>query len=255
MYMEPEQQPPGGPDDRLGAFRRAVAHDTLSLALLHNAELSGEMIGRLQAEAFPQGLQLELVSERGREAAEMLREGIRLIGEDPADEAIDELAADYAAIYLTHALRASPCESVWIDDEGLAMQEPMFQVRDYYQRHGLAVQDWRKRSDDHLVLQLQFVSHLFQGGAPLEEAARFLDEHLLRWVSDFAARVAGRCGTPFYAGLGAFTAAYLEELRDLVAELLDQARPSAEEIERRMKPRPEVALPEPKFVPGGSASW
>ena len=51
----------------------------------------------------------------------------------------DDLDADFAGIYLTHALRASPCESVWLDEENLMMQGPSFAVRDCYRRHGLSV--------------------------------------------------------------------------------------------------------------------
>lgn len=52
---------------------------------------------------------------------------------------VDELAADYAAIYLTHALRASPHESVWRDDDHLMLQGPTFAVRAFYRRHGVQV--------------------------------------------------------------------------------------------------------------------
>jgi len=135
------------------------------------------------------------------------------------------------------------------------MQEPMFQIRAIYRRYGLAVQDWRIRSDDHLVLQLQFVSHLMENGVGIREVARFLDEHLLRWLPDFATRVASRCATPFYAGLSAFTATYMEEVRDSLVEILGEPRPTAEEIDQRMRPVHTAPLPEPKYAPGSAPSW
>ena len=245
------------PQDALPAFRAAVAHDTLALAVLHNEELTAEMITRLRTGRFPLDLCLNLVSEHGTETIRLLQAGIESIGDTVDQETLDELAADYAAIYLTHSLHASPYESVWLDEEGLAMQEPMFQIREAYERHGLSVHDWRHRSDDHLVLQLQFVSHMLENAAPFEEIATFLDEHLLRWLPDFGSRVAARCATPCYAGLAAFTAAYMDEVRDLLAEVLDQPRPSREEVEQRLKQAQtsEVALPDPKFVPGAAPSW
>lgn len=241
--------------DPLAAFRSAVSDDMLALAILHNEELSGPLIAQLSAEEFPQSLQLPLISDSGRDATQLLQRGISVLGDAPDAEMLDELAADYTAIYLTHALHASPYESVWIDEEGLAMQEPMFQIRAVYKRHGLAAQDWRKRSDDHLVLQIQFVAHLLASDGELHEAAQFLDEHLLRWLPDFGARVAARSATPFYAGLCAFTAAYMEELRDLMAEILAEPRPTREEIDRRMKPVNTVTLPQPTFAPGSAPSW
>ena len=243
--------------DAVATLRGALAHDLLALAVLHNEELSKQMVARLREGGFPRDLRLNLVSERGREATDLMRAGIEAIGDTPDQETLDELAADYAAIYLTHGLHASPYESVWIDEEGLAMQEPMFQIRALYERHGLAVPDWRQRSDDHLVVQLQFVSQLFDNGADLGEIATLLDEHLLRWLPEFAARVAARCATPFFAGLCIFTAAYVDEMRDLLADVLGEPRPTAEEIERRLKPKSvdTVPLPEPKFLPGTAPSW
>jgi len=173
----------------------------------------------------------------------------------------DELAADYASIYLTHAYRASPSESVWVDEEHLERQESMFEVRACYSRYGLGAADWRKRADDHLVLQLQFLAHVFGREQPqqgLATAARFMDEHLLRWLTPFAQRVAGRCATPFYAGVTLLTASYCEELRDLLAALLEAPRPTQEEIGARMRRTrldrtPAVPV---TFVPGaGGPSW
>jgi putative dimethyl sulfoxide reductase chaperone len=74
--------------------------------------------------------------------------------EDLSPRTINELAADYAAIYLNNSLGAWPCESVWLDDDHLACQQPMFELRKIYAAAGFKVADWRNRFDDHLVLQL-----------------------------------------------------------------------------------------------------
>ncbi|MCG8072659.1 MAG: dehydrogenase, partial [Candidatus Thiodiazotropha taylori] len=67
------------------------------------------------------------------------------------------------------------------------------------------------------------------------EVARFMDEHLLRWLGQFSSRVAHRSATPYYSGIALLTGAYCEELRDLIATLTNLPRPSAEEIDERMK--------------------
>jgi TorA maturation chaperone TorD len=136
------------------------------------------------------------------------------------------------------------------------MQAPMFQVREIYRRHGLGVADWRKRSEDHLVVELLFVARLLQNAQAdsLGEAARFMDEHLLRWLPQFGERVAKRCATPFYAAAAWLTAAYCDELRDCLAEIMGEPRPSAEEIEARMRPKAAQTVPV-KFVPGVAPSW
>ena len=258
MFTEDKQPRPDHDGDRWGKLRSAVAHDLLALAVLHNRELDADLVGELRSTRFPDGLRLQLCSTQGKQAADLVRRSIEGLPPGLDRATLDELAADYADIYLTHALGASPCESVWLDEEGLAMQEPMFQVRAYYRRHGLNVQDWRRRSDDHLVHELQFLSLLFvrRGDRDqLVEAARFMDEHLLRWLPDFAARVASRCTTPFYGGLAMLSMAYTEELRELLVEVVGEPRPTIEEIKERMKPRASVEVPPPAYVPGMGPTW
>ncbi|MET0001605.1 MAG: hypothetical protein ABW125_19590, partial [Candidatus Thiodiazotropha lotti] len=51
----------------------------------------------------------------------------------------------------------------------------------------------------------------------------------------FTSRVVHRSATPYYSGIALLTGAYCEELRDLIATITNLPRPSAEEIEERMK--------------------
>ena len=248
---------PGEPLDR---WREAIATDLCELAVLHDCELDADLVDALHSASFPRGLGLRLDGGPGRDAVDLLAAGLQALPLRPDQRTLDDLAADYAAIYLTYNLRASPFESVWTDPEALTLQESTFQVRDWYRRYGLVAEDWRLRADDHLVCQLQFVAHLLRVDEGQDEAlsaaARFLDEHLLRWVDGFAMRVVSRCATPFYAGLASLTAAYLHEFRDLLARLTREPRPTAEEIEERMCPKTALAVDVPvPHVPGAGPSW
>jgi TorA maturation chaperone TorD len=241
----------------LQEFRAAAAQDLADLAALHDREVDAATLERLRAAAGEGLLRVRLVNEDGRAALFLLGEALAGLPAVIDGALTDELAADYADIYLTYGLRAAPNESVWLDDDNLAMQAPMFEVRALYQRHGLQVPDWRRRADDHLVHELQFLAHLLDPGSgeTLGEAAAFLDEHLLLWAPDFSARVAQRCATPFYAGLAAVTAAYLDELRELLERILGQPRTPREEIEeRRRRAREPDPAPAP-FVPGSAPGW
>ncbi len=190
-------------------------------------------------------------------AAELTREQVH------SDTLRDELACDFADIYLHGKFHSSPQESVWLDDEELVCQQPMFEVREWYARHGLEVPNWRIMADDHLVNQLLFVAFLLEKATTesnpqlLAEAARFLDEHLLRWLLPFAQRVAQRCATAFYAELAQETAVYVEHTRDLLAETLGVPRLSHEEIEAQLRAQQLTASrPQPvKFYPGVAPSW
>ena len=238
-------------------FRTAAAQDLTDLAALHDREVDAAALDRLRAAVEPGLLRLRLVNEDGRAALFLFGEALAGLPGVIDDALADALAADYADIYLTYGLRASPNESVWLDEDNLAMQAPMFEVRALYQRHGLQVPNWRQRADDHLVHELQFLAHLLDPdtGDTLGEAAAFLDEHLLLWLPDFAARVAQRCATPFYAGLAAVTTAYLDELRELLERILGEPRTPREAIEERRRRARESDPAPAAFVPGSAPTW
>jgi len=255
----PEDDPDSG--GLLKQFRIAVAADLITLASLHHAEVDDVLLIDLDVQGFPDTLGLKLTQPTSMEASSIMRQALEALSAPLHAEQLDELAADYAAIYLNHDYNASPYESVWLDEENLVMQAPMFQVREFYRRHGLGVADWRNRADDHLVIELLFIARLLQSALmqhdqanALGDAARFMDEHLLRWLPRFGERVAKRCVTPFYAAAGWLTSAYCEELRDTLADFLGEPRPSAEEIEARMRPQTVQTAPL-KYVPGAAPSW
>lgn len=241
------------------SLREAVAGDLRTLAALHDAEPDRAMLEELRQAPLQDWLGLRLESDGARAAAGVLDAALTALPRPVDHQSIDELAVDYANIYLTYGYRAAPTESVWLDRENLERQEPMFDIRDWYRHYGLAAEDWCRRTDDHLVLQLVFLAHLFeleQAPEALRDAARFMDRHLLRWIGDFAERVAGRCRTPYFAGLALTTAAYLDELREVLVEVVGEPR-HRESDEARGKggqaaPERDGAVP---YLPGATPGW
>ncbi len=245
----------------LATFCSAVAEDIGLLAKLHRTELDNEAFNDLKEVNFPKRLGLNLNGEKASAVIEHLAKEIEAWPESGREALMNDLAADYAAMYLNKSYGVSPHESVWLDDDGLVMQEPMFEVREIYQRHGLEAADWHLLADDHLVNELEFIAYLMaraaEGqGTVLQEIASFLDIHLLRWLGQFAERAAPRCGTGFYAGLVLLTDLYCEELRDLLALILEEPRPTDEEIIELTKKTEEIPIAAPaQYVPGASESW
>lgn len=231
-----------------------VAEDIQLLAILHDREPDGVLIKELQEMNFPSVLSLALDSGPGLESVALMEHALSTLPADIKQPDLDELAADYASIYLNHAIAASPEESVWLDEDSLMCQESMFQVRSWYASYGLGIPDWRLRPDDHLVYQLQFIAWLLSENESLktiEDLATFMDEHLLRWLGNFAERVIARCETPYFAGVAAITAAYCEIFRDILADILEQPRPSREEVEQRMQlNKSERETESVRFMPG-----
>ncbi len=237
------------------AVLRENARDDLALlARLHHSELDKQALDDLRTADFASLFALLPEDDAATQACSVVDRGWKVM--DDGDEArlLDELAADFAATYLTYQHRVSPTESVWLDDDNLERQEPMIKVRQWYARFGAAAPDWRKTPDDHIALQLAFLSHIMTlrdetgaYAASLEGAARFLDEHLLRWIDDFAAAAASRCDTPFYAGLAMFTRAWIRAFREGLTRVTGLEEPPEEE-KPETTPAPEAA--EAPFVPG-----
>jgi len=239
--------------DELSAFRENVAEDLQVLATLHDHEPNSELLNELRKLDFPIGMTLSMDSKSAMEASTMMRQGILSFCSGAEQITLDDLAADYTAIYLNHGYGVSPAESVWLDEYHLMCQESMFQVRTWYKDYGLEIPNWRIRPDDHLVYQLQFIACLLtydNKPETLQKVATFMDEHLLRWLGKFASGVISRCDTLYFAGLATLTTTYCEELRDLLAIILQQSRPTEEEIEKRMQGN-KAPLEEPlKYMPG-----
>ncbi|MDX2505618.1 MAG: molecular chaperone TorD family protein [Gammaproteobacteria bacterium] len=224
------------------------------LTTLHDREPDVALLQEIKTIDFPFCLTIILDSGPGSDAIYLLQESIEKLSDDVDESTLDDLAADYASIYLNHNISASPEESVCLDEDSLVSQQSMFDVRTWHEAYGLEIPNWRIRPDDHLVYELQFIAHLLEkvySRETLDQAAIFMDEHLLRWLGNFGERVLKRCDTQYFAGVAALTAAYCEELRDIFAELLGQPRPSREEIEERMKPKQVQAEETPvQFMPG-----
>ena len=238
----------------------AMAADLELLALLHDREISKEQTDILADYRFSEGLGLQLNHEKASLVIKSLDECLEQLITADGSGLLDELACDYAAIYLNHTYRASPLESVWIDDENLVCQDAMFDVRETYKKYGMSAENWRIRSDDHLVCQMQFFSTVMRNSEPdmtvLRDLADFYDEHLFRWLNRFSQRVSERCRLSFYASLGELTELYFESMRDCFAEILAEPRPDREAIEKRITQR--KALPEAvvmQYMPGHSPSW
>lgn len=232
----------------------ALADDLEQLIRLHDRELDDAVLDALRANGFPNGLALPPEGEAGRMAygnmADALSEALSL----------DELAADFAAIYLNNSLGASPYESVWLSDDHLACAAPMFELRDLYAAAGLQVADWRNRFDDHFVLQLQYLRHvLIDPGCDLRSAAGFIDEHIGYWFPDFAQRVSMHCDTRFYAALVELTHVWLIRFRRLLEEVYDLPIPSREQMAERINRKlvlDKAEVAPIRFMPGASGpSW
>lgn len=236
-------------------FAAAVASDLEMLACLHDREPSAAIVGALQKAPLADQMALVLGSEPALAALAAFALAVDELPSPVDEAALDELAAAYADVYLRYTYRAAPEESVWLNEEGLLRQEPMFAAREFYRRNSLVATDWAGRPDDHLVVELRFLARLMSGAKDAQafaEAARFLDQHLLRWVKRFGVRLVQASAPNWYAALGLLTASYLEELRDHLTALSGLERPRDEPERKKTHAAKE---PPAGYIPGVAPSW
>jgi len=230
-----------------------VADDLVLLARLHDSEPDPSVLELLRRRPVAECLALRLTSPAAATGLDLIDAFLAGMPEPVDARTRDDLAADFAAIYLTCARRASPTESYWRSEDHLERQEPMFAVRRWYAHHGLMASDWRKRADDHLVLELEFVAALLRDGreVALRDAARFMDRHLLAWAPEFFATVIVRADTAFYSGLARLTGAHLDAVRDLLQAVTAEARAAPSPV-----PRASDGASAPRaFLPGQAPGW
>ncbi|MBK9079552.1 MAG: molecular chaperone TorD family protein [Hyphomicrobium sp.] len=241
------------------ALLAAAGDDMALLAELHDREPTAQVLTALRAYPLEMALGLALVSPEAAAALRAMREAIAEMP-DPIDAAmLDDLAAGFADVYLRFSFRVSPAESVWLTEEGLERQGPMFALREIYRKHNLKVVEPKGLPDDHLVIQLRFAARWLKSAKTREDAveiADFLDQHLLRWIRRFAGRLTTAGASDFYVALALVTATYLDELREHLTTLTGVARKVVvEEPAAAPAARKKASVEDRPYVPGIAPSW
>jgi TorA maturation chaperone TorD len=237
-----------------------IGDDLALLARLHDREIDADLIASLRAWPVADWFALTLTGEEFEQAARLLEEALSRAPDPMTREALDEMAAEYAAIYLNHTYRISACESFWMGEDGLERQDAMFAARRCYARLGFLAPNWRLRADDHIAYELAFLAKAARRlGDPevAREIAQFMREHPLAWVPAFAGRVARRSLSPFYAGTALLTASYLMNLGQLLQRYygiemtpVERKQPSTPGLQG-----PTCADPPPRYAPGLGPGW
>ncbi len=136
-----------------------------------------------------------------------------------SEDSLQDLKSDYTRLFIGMGkVLAPPWESVYFSEERLVFQEQTLQVRNWYRRFGLESESIYKEPDDHIGLEMSFVSYLsslalkaLEEGDDqkylelIEAQHQFLSEHLLKWGPYWCGLVLENCRTDFYKGLAYLT--------------------------------------------------
>jgi len=158
-------------------------------------------------------------------------EGVRLLTEyqesfkkGDIHKNLDELKWDYFRMFIGAGMpEAPPWESYYRTEEGIIFSEYTLAVRAQYERFGLVSENKGHEPEDHIGLELEFMSFLCdrwqellrkgdgkQAAAVLNDQKTFMDEHLLPWVPIFCRKVVNAAEIPFFKGAARLTQAFLE---------------------------------------------
>jgi TorA maturation chaperone TorD len=153
-----------------------------------------------------------LLSEDTTISLQGLKDAIRKIDTD-SDGELKDLLWDYTRLFIgPYKLPCPPWESVYTSPKRLMMQEAAAEVQNIYRGAGLIINS-KDIMPDHIGTELNFLSILLQrintdgGGATnyIKIAEKFLNEHLLKWVTQFTLDMEEAAASPLYKTLAHLT--------------------------------------------------
>ena len=130
-----------------------------------------------------------------------------------SEEEVENLLGEYTRLFIgPYKLPCPPWESVYTSPTRLMMQEPAQEVARIYNELGLTVDDPGVMPDS-IGAELNFLANLFriiseEDGKKADYInlmARFVNEHLLKWVPQFARDMEEASDTLFYKALARTT--------------------------------------------------
>jgi TorA maturation chaperone TorD len=218
-----------GTDDPEALARTAVERSNLYrfVAAVFREELSPRLLEQLRSVPFREAL-----AEAGVRLDERFRDG-------PEEALLEDLAVEYAYLFLGPGKHVSPHESVHAEGgSGALWGRETSRVKSFIEAAGFAYDAAFRGIPDHISVELEFVAEV----AVIEAAAwrrkdvakafnclqyekDFLADHLGRWAFAFCAEVVERAELPFYREIAQLTAAFLEAERDEIARRLEVAAP------------------------------
>jgi TorA maturation chaperone TorD len=212
------------------------------LARVYGVELTKESLKEL---AEKRSLWLRLAEDPQVQGTEMA-EGLRTLAEFSskleklrAEDVLLELAAEYAGLFLgVRQMPPHPSESVYSSKDHLIMQKARDDVLKIYRDMGLEKVSKFTEPEDHIALELQFMSYLSgKTGEALKNkdhvaAERylkvqrdFLNQHLGKWVPELVTDIKRGARREFYAAIAKITEGYVKNDEEVVLEMIDSLPP------------------------------
>lgn len=146
-------------------------------------------------------------------------------------DSIEALKRDHLYLYvgIGRAL-AQPYESPYLSDEGLVFDKQTFEVREAYAQFGFRAPNFNRDPDDHIGLEIAFISNLAKRYAEQAESdpeaaqqtlgamRKFFFEHLTMFAYDVIEATRKNAKTATYQALADFTKGFINAVTSLVED-------------------------------------
>jgi len=185
------------------------------LAAVYRQELTSELLQQMKDHHFQ-----EVLSSLGVK----LNNGFF---QNSEKELLENLAVEYARLFIGPGKHISPHESVHHKKEGVQSGqlwgELATQVKNIIKSSGLEYESEYTGMPDHISVELEFMQRVVQHEAQAWEAdddetallclkneINFVDDHLLGWIPDFCEKVIETAEMPFYREMARLTRSFIE---------------------------------------------
>jgi len=145
----------------------------------------------------------------------------------PEKELLEELAVEYAWLFVGPGRHVSPHESVHHEKDnsrwGQLWGDATVEVKKFIETTGLQYQEDYSGLPDHISVELEFMQQLTAREEQTWEDAdtegavycrniqkKFIEEHLVPWIPVFCEKVIQRAELPFYKEIAALTRKFIE---------------------------------------------
>jgi TorA maturation chaperone TorD len=136
------------------------------------------------------------------------------------------LAEDYFRLFAVAGLSLAPAyESIYLK-KSRATEISSEKVTDFYDSYGWESRSRGKIADDHLGIELLFLTRLVEKYLSLDddpccceirnEIRRFIDQHILSWIPEWNNDIQKHANTLSYKGIGTLIYACLEDIYGLL---------------------------------------
>jgi TorA maturation chaperone TorD len=148
----------------------------------------------------------------------------------PDEEAIENVMVEYTDLFIGPGLpKAPPCESFYRTNERIFFGSTAFEIKAALHANGLEKMRENKKPEDHIGLELMFLSvlskklpglELSEQVLTLKEQASFIEQHLLSWIDELCRDAKLHQSIGFYGGMIELIWGILQWDRELIEEFV-----------------------------------